>query len=334
MSEQASPAVESCPRLLRCLRCIASIDIDCFYAQCEELRHPHLKGKPLGVQQKALVITSNYAARQFGIQKGDSELACRRKCPEITILCGEDLTFYREVSQRVFDVASAMTPNVERLGMDEVYVDLTDFVDEEMEKIVSHDERAGADLTLHGFLYPSASLEADCSALPFTETVQGGLLEFDEATCRMRLAIASRACLELRRRIKHEVGLTASAGLSVNKLLAKLVASANKPDKQTVLLPSATALSTLLPASLPIQRIPGIGFAATQQWNDAGVFTIAQLVAHTGCAGSEALAKLDQRTRDRHRSLCAGVCEEEVRRSRAPRTVGAENSFWRQLSPI
>ena len=127
-----------------------------------------------------------------------------------------------------------------------------------MEEIVSHDERAGAYLTLHGFLYPSASLEADCSALPFTETVQGGLLEFDEATCRMRLAIASRACLELRRRIKHEVGLTASAGLSVNKLLAKLVASANKPDKQTVLLPSATALSTLLPASLPIQRIPGM----------------------------------------------------------------------------
>ena len=81
------------------MRCIASIDIDCFYAQCEELRHPHLKGKPLGVQQKALVITSNYAARQFGIQKGDSEQACRRKCPEITILCGEDLTFYREVSQ-------------------------------------------------------------------------------------------------------------------------------------------------------------------------------------------------------------------------------------------
>jgi hypothetical protein len=36
-------------------RVVASIDLDCFYAQCEELRNPALKGKPLGVQQKLLV---------------------------------------------------------------------------------------------------------------------------------------------------------------------------------------------------------------------------------------------------------------------------------------
>ena len=40
-----SPAMDSCARLLRSPRCIVSIDIDCFYAQCEELRYPHLKGK-------------------------------------------------------------------------------------------------------------------------------------------------------------------------------------------------------------------------------------------------------------------------------------------------
>ena len=53
-------------------RCVISLDLDCFYAQCEELRRPELKGKPLCVQQKMLVITSNYAARAYGIKKGDS----------------------------------------------------------------------------------------------------------------------------------------------------------------------------------------------------------------------------------------------------------------------
>jgi hypothetical protein len=41
-------------------RVIASVDLDCFYAQCETLRRPELKGKPVGVQQKLLVVTSNY----------------------------------------------------------------------------------------------------------------------------------------------------------------------------------------------------------------------------------------------------------------------------------
>ena len=48
-------------------RIVASVDLDCFYAQCEELRHPELKGKPVGVQQKLLVVTSNYEARKVQI---------------------------------------------------------------------------------------------------------------------------------------------------------------------------------------------------------------------------------------------------------------------------
>ena len=106
--------------------------MDCFYAQCEELRQPELKGKPVGVQQKMLVITSNYAARAFGIKKGDSLQLVREKCPEITICNGEDLTFYGQVSQQVFDVASRFSSKVEKLGLDEVFLDVTEKVDERL----------------------------------------------------------------------------------------------------------------------------------------------------------------------------------------------------------
>ena len=45
--------------LLGSQRIIVALDADCFYAQCEAIRRPELRGKPIGVQQKALVITSN-----------------------------------------------------------------------------------------------------------------------------------------------------------------------------------------------------------------------------------------------------------------------------------
>ena len=41
-------------------RVIVHVDIDCFYAQAEEVRDPSLRSKPLGVTQKYLVVTCNY----------------------------------------------------------------------------------------------------------------------------------------------------------------------------------------------------------------------------------------------------------------------------------
>ena len=77
----SATAAQSALELLRSRRCVVSLDIDCFYAQCEELRRPELRGTPVGVQQKMLVITSNYEARKHGIGKGDSLQAVRHKCP-------------------------------------------------------------------------------------------------------------------------------------------------------------------------------------------------------------------------------------------------------------
>lgn len=43
---------DACQRHLLSPRVVLAVDCDCFYAQCEELRRPELKGKPIGVQQK------------------------------------------------------------------------------------------------------------------------------------------------------------------------------------------------------------------------------------------------------------------------------------------
>lgn len=51
-----APASAPAPAAPDAARCIVHIDVDCFYAQCEEHRNPALRGRPLGVTQKYLLV--------------------------------------------------------------------------------------------------------------------------------------------------------------------------------------------------------------------------------------------------------------------------------------
>jgi DNA polymerase iota len=176
-------------------RIVIALDCDCFYAQCEVLRTPALRGKPVGVRQKMLVITSSYEARAFGIKKGDSLAEVRRKCPEITICDGEDLTFYTETSNRwrAFVEAHCQGCAVERLGLDELFVDATAIVDKRLR------EGAAAPRTS-----PACHAAGEAGPEP------------------ARFAAAAAFCEDLRARTRDALGLETSGGVSSNKLLAKL----------------------------------------------------------------------------------------------------------------
>ncbi|GLV39619.1 DNA polymerase iota [Carabus blaptoides fortunei] len=67
-------------------RTIIHIDLDCFYAQVEMLKNPKLKNEPLGVQQKNIVVTSNYIAREFGIKKCMLVTEAQKLCPKLTLV--------------------------------------------------------------------------------------------------------------------------------------------------------------------------------------------------------------------------------------------------------
>ena len=329
-----SAAAANAPVLLGERRCICLIDMDCFYAQCEELRRPELKGRPVGVQQKMLVITSNYAAREFGIKKGDSLAAVRRKCPEITICSGEDLSFYREVSYEASTAAASLRYGpVERLGLDELFVDLTAEVDRRLERLrslaVRGESGAAGDwdalpLVLHGHIFSSASPERDETVLTHSGDLLRGLDALGaQQRCLLRLAVASRLALDLRQRILSRVGVTTSAGVSVSKLLSKLVASHRKPNKMTVLVPHRRALEQLLPAATPVSRLPGVGFSATRRLAERGLRTLGDLWAARDDLRGEGDAALGAAL-----SLSEGLDGSAVRRSGAPLSVSAEDSFW------
>ena len=109
-------------------RIVAHFDVDAFYSQVEELRDPRLRGRPMAVTQKFLIVTANYAARSAGLKKLMSTTKAKALCPEVALVSGEDLTPYRACAKKV-RAALERFGTCEKLGLDECWVDLTAEVD-------------------------------------------------------------------------------------------------------------------------------------------------------------------------------------------------------------
>lgn len=54
-----------------------------------------------GIQQKYLIVTCNYVAREMGVTKLMSVAQAKETCPQLVLVKGEDLTHYREISYKV-----------------------------------------------------------------------------------------------------------------------------------------------------------------------------------------------------------------------------------------
>jgi DNA polymerase-4 len=88
------------------------------------------------------------------------------------------------------------------------------------------------------------------------------------------IATASATAAEIRARIREETGLTASAGISYNKFLAKLASDHRKPNGQFVVTP---AMGEAFVADLPVGRFHGVGPVTAAKMNGLGIFTGADL---------------------------------------------------------
>ena len=97
------------------------------------LLNPYLQNKPLGIQQKHIIVTCNYVARERGLTKLMRISDAKKKCPDLVLVNGEDLTKYRDFSKRVNELLLSITPHVERLGFDENFLDVTKLVQERVE---------------------------------------------------------------------------------------------------------------------------------------------------------------------------------------------------------
>lgn len=129
---------------------------------------------------------------------------------------------------------------------------------------------------------------------------------------------------EIRRRIYETTELTASAGVSFNKSLAKIASDINKPNGIKVILP-ADALDFI--AQLPIKKFHGIGKVTTRKMNNMGIYTGGDL---------QQLSELDlvQRFGKVGRFYYRMVRAEETRQvkpDRIRKSIGAERTFFEDL---
>lgn len=70
---------------------------------------PSIADKPVGVTQKYLVVTCNYQARRRGVAKLMRTTDALRRCPDLVLVNGEDLTRYRAASQAAYKVCATPT---------------------------------------------------------------------------------------------------------------------------------------------------------------------------------------------------------------------------------
>jgi DNA polymerase IV len=108
---------------------VAHIDMDAFYVSVELQRRPELRGKPVvvaGSGPRAVVTTASYEARRYGVFSATPAERARRNCPD-AIFITPDFDAYRETSREVMGVLRAHVERVEVVGLDEAYLDLSEF---------------------------------------------------------------------------------------------------------------------------------------------------------------------------------------------------------------
>lgn len=138
------------------------------------------------------------------------------------------------------------------------------------------------------------------------------------------LPSATLLAQEIRARIFETTGLTASAGVSYCKFLAKVASSLNKPNGQAVILPQDAEAFL---EKLPVEKFHGIGEATSEKMRLIGIRNgkdlkerpLHDLVRHFGKAGHF------------YYDIVRGIDERPVRPSRERKSIGAESTFSHDL---
>lgn len=106
------------------------IDLNAFFASCEELLDPSLKGKPLvvgGKSRRSVISTANYEARKYGIHSAMPMQQAEKLCKDLVIVNGH-YAFYSDMSHQFMQIIHSYTDLVEKASIDECYADMTDVI--------------------------------------------------------------------------------------------------------------------------------------------------------------------------------------------------------------
>jgi len=214
----------------------------------------------------------------------------KKLVPDIVIVLGEELGRFRDASKSLYKFLEAFTwsGKVERLGFDEVFLDVTDLVQYNLVLLNYHDlphsffQLKRGDPTV-GFSFDATKIAGHSfpenpndpynaqDALPRSSSALPDNANKDPLL--LRLILGSHLAQHLRWSLEEEKGYTSTVGIATNKILSKLAGNVHKPKAQTTLIPPYEYSSdrpegkidhesnvTKFLDSHDIGKIPGIGF--------------------------------------------------------------------------
>ena len=257
------------------MRAILHCDLNNFYASCEVLQNPSLRGKPVAVGGKeedrhGVVVASNYEAKKFGVKCGVTTHEAKRLCKDL-VICSPHFSLYNKCSRMVRKIYESYTDKVEVFSIDECFLDVT-----------------------HSKIFGSP------------------------------VEIAN----EIRERVKKEVGLTISVGVSFNKTFAKIGSDYKKPDATTVIT-EENFKSIVWP--LPVGDLFGVGRKLKEKLMRFGVLTIGDLahmdrnflISEFGKVGDDLYKKAN------------GLDDDEVSaEEESPKSIGNSATFYKDLTDL
>ena len=196
--------------------------MDYFFAACEEVRHPELKGKAFVVgtasiakKERGVVQTCNYEARKFGIHSAMATAQALKLKPDLVYLESDD-SYYEETSAKLMRLLKECKMPLETVSIDEAAIDLGEM-----------DYQSGESLAK-----------------------------------------------EIKKRIKKELGLPSTIGVSTGKVYAKMECDVSKPDGLGVL--KKDEIHDFL-KDKKISALLGVGRKTEEKLNKMGIEKIGQL---------------------------------------------------------
>ncbi|WP_323192495.1 DNA polymerase IV [Halostella sp. PRR32] len=199
MAEGDRPRLPGVPDAEDGDRIVLHVDMDCFYASCERLREPELRGEPVVVgmgyepgDDVGAVATASYEAREYGVESAQAITTALERLPRRSAASEDsdlddagyyrtvDMDFYESVSADVKEILHECADVVREVSIDEAYLDVTD---------------------------------------------------------RTAWDVADGFARHVKNRIEREVGVVASVGVAPNMSTAKVASDRDKPDGLVVVRP-------------------------------------------------------------------------------------------------
>ena len=221
------------------------VDLDSFFISCHILNRPELDESPCCVGGAKMISTSNYKARRYGVRAAMpgyigqvlvKELSGGNEC--LTFV-KSDFKLYQSKSTEVKAILQEYDRNLTMRSLDEAYMDIESY-------LVAYFSITDGNRDHVTIAKRIPNIEDDRP--PLRELAS--IWEINEATKNILHSI--------RKRVHKETGLTCSAGMASNFMIAKIASDMNKPNGQVFVGPSEDEIKTFV-SPLSVRKVCGIG---------------------------------------------------------------------------